>query len=205
MRMARGYRAVSFVFASIFLASCASGPPLKPVPAEKVSETSARIQIARTTDMLYLALDARVSVNGSVVAALPRGGSTYVDVNPGTATVRVDHPTSPGSFAVSFEARPGSTYAIEVSPRNESFMPGALGGVIGLAVDASITENSGLFMIKLVSSEDQGKSNVQRSGPSSTSSNGTVEERLKHLRKLREDGLIDADVYTEQQKRILSE
>ncbi len=202
MKVIKGYCVIIVVLASVFLASCASGPPLKPFPSEKVSPNKARIHITRSTDFLYLALDARVSVNGKVVAALPRGGVTYVDVMPGTVSVRVDHPSSPGAFAIGFQAKRGSAYTVEISPRNESFMPGAFLGVIGLAVDASITENSGLFMVKLISSEVGDNSNIQRQ---ESSSDKSVKEQLKRLKNLKENGLIDADVYKEEQKRILSE
>lgn len=194
-------RIIIVMFVSVFLDSCAIGPPLKPFPMEAVSTSKARIHITRSTDFLYMALDARVSVNGEVVAALPRGEFTYVDVLPGNVLIRVDHPSSPGAFAIKFRAKQGSTYSVEVSPRNESFIPGVFLGVIGLAIDASITENSGLFMLRLISSKGNGHSNIQQQKPIPDES---VKEQLKRLKKLREDGLIEVDVYKEEQKRILS-
>lgn len=187
---------------TVFLVACASGPPLKPFPSEKVSASEGRIHIARTTDFLYMALAARVSVNGAIVGALPRGGVTFADVAPGIVTVRVDHPTSPGAFAIQFQVKPGTTYNVEVSPRGGSFIPGAFFGVIGLSVDASITENSGLFMVKLASVKEGVNSPVQHQ---ESVPNAPIEEQLKRLKNLKEKGLIDEEVYKEEQKRILSQ
>ncbi len=194
------YKNYALIVASVLLTSCASGPTPRPIPRDDVSSAKSRIILTRTDDFLYLALDARVSVNSKVVASLPRGETTYVDINPGGATVRVDHPTSPGAFAISFPARPGRVYRIEVSPRSESFLPGAMLGIIGSSIDASITENSGLFMVKNLSYEVEEKSSRGRQ----LNSEEDKRRKLQDLKKLKDDGLIDEDVYKEQQLKILS-
>lgn len=55
--------------------------------------------------------------------------------------------TYPGSFSVKLNAKAGATYNLVVEPRGDSFLPGALLGPIGGAIDASVNENAGAFQL----------------------------------------------------------
>jgi hypothetical protein len=195
------------MFMAVSLSGCVSAPPLKSIPTQNAVGNQSRITIARSTDFLYLALDARVSVNGKVVAALPRGGSTYTDITPGAVTISVDHPTSPGTFTISFVTKPRGTYSVRVAPRDKSFGVGAMFGVVGLALESS-PDNGGLFMVDLVDiNEDRVVQNDVINNPVTriNKDKNKVRDQLESLKKLYDDGLIGSDLYKEQQKSIVSQ
>jgi len=192
----------------LLLTGCVSAPPMKTPPTSSVVGDKARIILTRSTDFLYLALDARVFVNGSVVSALPRGGSTYTDVPSGPVTISVDHPTAPGMFTISFVTKAGNSYGATVSPRDESFGVGAMFGAAGLAVEAS-PNNGGLFRVDLVS-VSEGRNHARNKTLKTIDSKeiittDSIRERLIDLKALKDEGLIDEDVYKEQQKTILGQ
>ena len=54
------------------------------------------------------------------------------------------------------DAKAGQTYAVEVSPRGDSFLPGALLGPIGGMIDSASNENAGAFQLKLASAGKAG-------------------------------------------------
>lgn len=132
----------------LLVSGCASsGPAIRSVPQSPPIQGTTRVTIERSTDFLYLALSARVKVNGIDVGALSRGDVTSIDVQPGRTIVTVDTATSPGTFSVSFTAQPNREYLLEVSPRSDSFLPGALFGYAGVFVDSAVNEQSGLFQL----------------------------------------------------------
>jgi hypothetical protein len=192
----------------LLLSGCVSAPPLKSAPTQNVvSDNRARIVFTRSTDFLYLALDARVSVNGQVVAALPRGESTYSDVSPGTVTISVDHPTAPGTFTISFATKAGDTYNTRISPRDFSFGAGALFGVAGLAIEAS-PGNGGLFRVDLVSvTENQNKQFVEKpiiSKKHNTSINLQSEnDYIKELERIKD--LLDSEIINQDEFNTLKQ
>ena len=115
------------------------------VPSEKV-----RIIITRSSGLLYFALSARLEINGQRVASL-KTGETYSGLfDAGKISIATDHWSSPGKFMIDLNGEPGAEYCFELSPRGDSFLPGALFGVVGLAVDASVNSNAGLFKIVII-------------------------------------------------------
>lgn len=132
----------------LLVSGCASsGPAIRSVSQSPPTQGMARVTIERSTDFLYLALSARVKVNGIDVGALSRGDIASIDVQSGRTTVSVDTATSPGTFSVSFTAQPNREYLLKVSPRSDSFLPGALFGYAGVFVDSAVNEQSGLFQL----------------------------------------------------------
>ncbi|MFA5593266.1 MAG: hypothetical protein WC989_08135 [Micavibrio sp.] len=116
---------------------------------EPIASNKARIIVTRNTSLLYLAGAADVRSNGEKIASLGRGGSVVHDVSKGQNTLSVSTPTAPGQFTVNFKAEPKKTYYFEISPRSGNVM-GAYGlGMIGDAINASVSEQSGYFQIDL--------------------------------------------------------
>ena len=147
----------------VLLAGCASaGPAVHNVPSTPPAQDKARIIVSRSTDFLYLALSARVVVNGQQIGELSRGDAISSDVTPGRVTVTTDTATAHGKYSVSLNLQRNTEYQFEVSPRGESYGPGAFFGVLGLAADASVNENSGLFKIRPISSKDYGPTPSRR-------------------------------------------
>lgn len=142
------------LFATILLTACGTTGPVnltklnEPVPADK-----ARIVVERDNSLLYLAAAADVRANGLKIASLGRGGSVVHDVQKGQNTLSVSMPTAQGQYVVTFDAKPGETYEFVVSPRGSRIM-GAYGmGMLGDAINASVSEQSGYFQIDLKGSD----------------------------------------------------
>lgn len=198
---------VIMLVTSIVTGCASSGPPVHTVPKLPPPDGKARVTIERSTDFLYLALSSRVKVNGVELGALSRGDVVSYDVRPGTTTVSVDTATSPGTFSVSFTAHPNKEYVVEVSPRSESYGAIALFGYAGAFVDASINQQSGLF--RLDGKAENDFSHLVKTQPESSSPNkGEMEnqnsiERLRNIKTLLDEGLIDKDDYESKKKQIL--
>lgn len=138
------------LFAVIFLTACGTTGPVnlstlnEPIPADK-----ARIVVTRNSSLLYLAAAVNVRSNGTKIASMGRGGSVIHDIPKGQNTLAVSTPTAPGQFVVTFKAEPKKIYNFEVSPRSSNIMGGYGLGLIGDAIHANVSEQSGYFQIDL--------------------------------------------------------
>jgi hypothetical protein len=150
-------RKIQFLIVFILaLNGCATAtyPEVNSVDIEPPPVDKAKILFTRDNSILYMALGARVKVEGTQVAKLARRESFSTLVTPGKVKMEVDTATAPGRFGITLNASAGKIYQIKVLPRNDSFLPGALFGILGSAADASVNEQSGLFMFELVSVSD---------------------------------------------------
>lgn len=136
------------IMAVLVLSACGSTGAVnvsmldKPVPANK-----ARIIVNRDSSLLYLAAAVDVRLNGSKIASLGRGGSIVQEVNKGQNTLAVSTPTAFGQFVLSFDAKAGEVYKFEISPRGSALVTGSAWGMVGDAINASASEQSGYFKI----------------------------------------------------------
>lgn len=121
-----------------------------PVPAGK-----ARLVMSRPSGMQYMAVAASVKVNGSEVASLYGGNTQTVDIATGNLTITVDASTYPGSWTEQLAAKAGTTYQIEVGPREGSGATAVLFGAIGGAIEAQNNPKSGLFQWTLTKQSAQ--------------------------------------------------
>ena len=141
---------LSALFTLFLLTACGTTGPVnvsalnKPVPADK-----ARVVITRNTSMMYLAATVHVRANGEKIASLGQGGSVVHEIPQGRNTLSVSTPTAPGQFALTFNADPQKTYNFEISPRSGKVMGGYGLGLLGDAIQASVSEQSGYFQINL--------------------------------------------------------
>ena len=114
-----------------------------PIPAGK-----ARVTITRTSDMLYAAAPATITLNGQTVASISTGGTAIVDVPQGNAVLAASAWSYPGEYKVTLNAVAGQNYALEVAPRSASFGPSLLGPVGGM-MDSSANGNAGAFEMRI--------------------------------------------------------
>ncbi len=114
-----------------------------PIPAGK-----ARVAITRTSDVLYAAAPATITLNGQNVASISTGGTAVVDVPPGNAILAASAWSYPGEYKVTLNAVAGQHYAVVVSPRSASFGPSLLGPIGGM-VDSSANGNAGAFEMRV--------------------------------------------------------
>lgn len=205
----------------LLVSGCASsGPAIRSVPQSPPMQGMARVTIERSTDFRYLALSARVRVNGIDVGVLSRGDVASIDVQSGRTIVSVDTASSPGTFSVSFIAKPNQEYLMEVSPRSDSFLP-VLFGYPGVFVDAAVNEQSGLFQLagkggkqfdipsqsSTASTSQALPTSAQQAELSNEQANtppvgGTV-ERLRKLKQLLDSGLINQQDYERKKEEII--
>lgn len=138
----------AILFLLLNLVGCASpGASIRAVPQTPPQNGMTRITVERSAEFMYMALSANVRVNGQGIGALSRGDIAAIDIPPGRTTVSVDTSSSPGTFSISFITQPNRNYFLAVSPRSDSFLPGAMFGLLGAAVDAAVNENAGLFQV----------------------------------------------------------
>ncbi len=116
---------------------------------ELIPAGKSRIVVTRDNSLLYLAATAHVESNGGKIASLGRGGSIIHDIPNGENTLSVSTPTAPGQFVVTFKAEPKKIYNFGISPRASNIMGGYGLGLLGDAINASVSEQSGYFQIDL--------------------------------------------------------
>jgi len=134
----------------VLLTACGTtGPVNLSQLNEPVPKDQARIIVERNNSLLYLAAPVHVRSNGIKIASLGRGGNVVHDIPQGENTLSVSTPTAFGQFVVNFEAKAGSTYHFEISPKGDALVTGSLWGMMGDAVNASVSEQSGYFQIDL--------------------------------------------------------
>ena len=104
-----------------------------------------RLTIKREKHTRAAASKANIRVNDKKIAKLPNGKATIYDVQSGGTTVSVTAFMVPGRMSILFDAEPGKSYLIEVSPRLAHF---GIPGVIDMR-DATINEDTGPFKMIL--------------------------------------------------------
>lgn len=141
-----------FILLALTLSLTACGTT-SPVNLSKFSEPippgKARIIVSRDNSLLYLAAAVDVRSNGAKIASLGRGGSVVHDISKGQNTLSVSTPTAYGQYVVTFNAKAGQTYNFQASPRSGALATGSLWGMVGDAINASVSEQSGYFQIDL--------------------------------------------------------
>jgi hypothetical protein len=120
-----------------------------PKAADPIPRGKARLTLTRVSGMLYSGVQASVKINGQQVAGLWAGSSSTVDIAPGANVISVDGWSYPGSWTVDLSAKAGQSYAIEISPRGDSFAFGMF-GLVGGAIDVSANKNAGAFQMRVV-------------------------------------------------------
>ena len=138
----------------IGMPGCASTSPAEtaalaqtPIPTGK-----ARVPITRTSDVLYAAAPATITLNGQTVASIATGGTAIVDVPPGNAVLAASAWSYPGEYKVTLNAVAGQNYALVVAPRSASFGPSLLGPVGGM-MDTGANGNAGAFEMRVAGKE----------------------------------------------------
>jgi uncharacterized protein YceK len=112
--------------------------------------SQARLKIYRTSEFVAAVPSARVKVDGRQVAELGLGGSTMLDIPAGSRTVVVDAVGHPNVYSMTLKAKGGMLYVLEVSPRTEAAVAGALFGLVGALVEAGVNQNGGTFQVRVV-------------------------------------------------------
>ena len=105
-----------------------------------------RLTIKREKKIQAAASKANIHINGKSVVKLPNGKATIYDVKSGGTTVSVTAFMVAGRWSMTFDAEPGASYLIEVTPRLEHF------GLPTYSI-STINEDSGAFIMNLIKQE----------------------------------------------------
>ena len=137
------------LFATVLLTACGTtGPVNLSKLNESISADKARIVVERDNSLLYLAAAVDVRSNGVKIASLGRGGSVVHDVPKGNNVLSVGTLGSFGRFTVNFDAKVGEVYEFVTSPRGDALVTASMWGMVGDAINASVSEQSGYFKIE---------------------------------------------------------
>lgn len=208
----------------IFGALSACAAPRHEMLPSKVSPSSTRLTIERNDEIVFMALGARVRVNGQEHGLLYRNDKIQIDVQPGQSFISVDSPSSHGAFEISAQLKSGLEYYLEISPNSFGYSLGIIGAIAESAtgmnslasagsVDFAVQKNGGSFKIlpKRASSPNlrtEHNSDTQMAPATKTqigeSGRAKIADSLKELKDLHDSGLISTDVYKERQREILT-
>lgn len=136
---------------SFILSACGGSAPIDKAALNKpLAEKSGRLQIVRTDEFAASLSGARLKIDDREVANLDNGGWKIVDVPAGKHKLTVDHWGHVNVYNLNLNVKPGMLYTLEVSPREEAVVAGAIFGLAGTLIEAAANENGGSFQIKLV-------------------------------------------------------
>ena len=139
------------VFSALCLVSCAqtSNITQNVYNKETIAPENVRLIFNRKQTFLYMGIDARVEVNGTVVTKLANGSSFFYDVPAGRTNIKVYGFMDPGQFSLDLTLSKLKIYEFLIQPRAASFLPAVAFGLLGSAADAAINEKSGYFQISI--------------------------------------------------------
>ena len=145
------------LFAGILLlSSCVSSNVNESVYNKtNIASDNVRLIFNREKAFLYLALYARVEVNGKVITKLSNGSSFYYDLPAGRTNISVYGFMDPGEFSLDLNLVKSKIYEFKVQPRAASFMPMAAFGLLGSVADAQVNSQSGYFQISVAKYSDR--------------------------------------------------
>lgn len=139
------------LFAAALMSGCGTTTDENASLAGRALKAShARLKITRSSEFVAAVPAARVKVDGREIADLGVGGSTMLDIAAGSHKIAVDALGHPNAYAITLQAKAGMLYALEISPRGEAAIAGAMFGMVGMLVEAAVNENGGTFQIRVV-------------------------------------------------------
>jgi hypothetical protein len=139
------------LLAAALLSGCGStGAENAELAGRPLKGSHARLKIQRSNELMAAGPAARVKLDGRVIANLGVGSSTMLDVPAGARKITVDQEGHPNAYSITLQAKASMLYTLEISPRGEAVMSGALFGLVGMMVEAAINENGGTFQIRIV-------------------------------------------------------
>lgn len=142
----------TIVLLCFFLSACGGPVVVDPAALNKpLAEKSGRLKIVRAEQFAASLSGARLKVDDKEVANLDNGDWKVIDVPAGRHRLTVDHWSHINVYNLDVNVKPGMLYTLEVSPRDDAVVAGAIFGLAGSLVEAAVNENGGTFQIKLIS------------------------------------------------------
>jgi hypothetical protein len=143
------FAAVSIIL-GVGLSGCAQGIAENAGLASKpLAKSQTRLKIFRADAYVAGAVGARVKIDGRQIAEIDNGGSTILDLAAGKHEIEVDTWQHPNVYKLNLDAKPGTMYVLEITPREEAVAAGMF-GLVGMLAEAAVNENGGTWSIRVV-------------------------------------------------------
>jgi len=143
--------AVALGLTTAMLGGCGGGPGLESASlgAAPLAKSHARVKIHRQSNLMGMALDVRVKVDGREVASLGNDETRSFDIPAGARQITVDHWAHPGASKIDLQAKPGVLYELEVAVRGEAAVAGMAFGIVGTVAESAASGDAGYWSIHL--------------------------------------------------------
>jgi hypothetical protein len=143
-------RAGLFLLACLVVSGCGTTSAENASLAEqKLKGAQARLKFQRTESLLSSGVGARIKLGERQIASLGVGGSTLIDVPAGAHKITVDGWSYPGAYVITLNAKAGTMYTLEISPRTEPVVAGIALGMIGTMLESAVNQNGGPFQVRV--------------------------------------------------------
>ncbi len=158
-------------------------PEINAVESDTPPDGTAKLVFTRDNAKLYLALGAKIKVDGEKIGKLSRRDTVSKIIVPGKVQVDVYTATAFGRYGVTINATAGTVYYFKVSPRKDSFIPVALVGYAGNLIDTTVNEQSGLFQLELTRIVETNQISISDSSTPSINSNNRQESLSEEMKQ----------------------
>jgi hypothetical protein len=150
IRYSKVLAALVFALAAIPLAGCGGGAqPDAAALAAPLPKSHARVKIHRESNVMGMAADARLTIDGKQVEGLGNGDSRVFTLPAGQYRIAVDHWGHPGTSTLDLTVKPGMLYELAIEVRGDAAAAGIAFGIIGAAVESASSNNSGYWSIRV--------------------------------------------------------
>jgi hypothetical protein len=127
-----------------------TGPEANALALAPLPKSHARLKIHRESNLMGMAVDVRVTIDGREVAGLGNDETKVFTIPAGTHQIAVDHWSHPGTSKLTLNAKQGTLYEVEVAVRGDAAAAGLMFGVVGTAVESAANGNDGYWSLQVV-------------------------------------------------------
>lgn len=193
-----------FLFSILAVACSVAWADDQPVPDK------AKLEIVRASGMMSM-MAARLEVNGHRLGELLKGESITEVVPPGRITVKIDNAYAPGMHIFSFTGEAYGVYRIDIGEAVSKATVEQTFGTPARVANPVIVEDGGSLRATLTSAKvtlppkppEPIKPPEAAPAKPAEDSGVKVEDQLRNLKRLFDQGLISADIYADKQRKIL--
>jgi len=142
---------IALALTTSMLAGC-GGPELDTtaLAAAPLPKSQARVKIHRESNIMGMAVDVRVIIDGKEVAGLGNDETKVFNIPAGAHQIAVDHWSHPGTSRLALNAKPGMVYDVAVAVRGEAAAAGMMFGIVGTVAESAANGDNGYWSVRLV-------------------------------------------------------
>lgn len=142
---------VALALTASVLAGCGGGtsPEADALASVPLPKSHARVKLHRESNLMGMAVDVRVTIDGREVASLGNDGTKIFTLPAGKHQIAVDHWSHPGTSKLTLDAKAGTLYEVEVTVRGDAAAAGLMFGVVGTAVESAANGDDGYWSVRV--------------------------------------------------------